>query len=240
MASEALSAEKHVFVEKPLALNHEQLNVIVRAHQQSERSLNVGFNRRFSPHSIKVKSLFGNGPMNVIATMNAGHIPSNVWVHDPAVGGGRIIGEACHFIDLISFFTGSMVTEVCMNSMGTRSDTNTDNATILLKYADGSTGAINYFSNGSKKYSKERIEIYAEEKTAIIDNFRVTMGYGFKGFSKLKTRLDKGHRNQFKQLIGHIKSGAGPLIPFDEIVNTTKASFAAIESLKNNSWIKII
>jgi predicted dehydrogenase len=178
--------------------------------------------------------------MNVIATMNAGHIPRNVWVHDLKVGGGRIIGEACHFIDLITFFTGSKVIAVCMNAMGTHPDDSTDNASILLKYEDGSTGVINYFSNGSRAYSKERIEVHAQERTVIIDNFRKTIGYGFKSFSKLKTRLDKGHKNQFTELIKHVKTGGDPLIPFDEIVNTTKASFAAIESLKNNGWVKII
>ena len=127
-----------------------------------------------------------------------------------------------------------------MNAMGTNPDDSTDNASILLKYEDGSTGVINYFSNGSRAYSKERIEVHSHERTAIIDNFQKTTGYGFKGFSKLKTGLDKGHKNQFTQLINRIKEGGDPLIPFDEIVNTTKASFAAIESLKNNSWVKII
>jgi predicted dehydrogenase/threonine dehydrogenase-like Zn-dependent dehydrogenase len=239
MTTEVLSAGKHVFVEKPLALNNEQLEEIIGAYKQHNVSLTVGFNRRFSPHAIKIKRLTGKGPMNVIATMNAGHIPPNMWVHDLKVGGGRIIGEACHFIDLITFFTGSKVTAVCMNSMGLNPEASTDNASILLRYEDGSTGVINYFSNGSKAYSKERIEVYSHDRTAIIDNFRQTTGYGFKGFSKLKTSLDKGHKNQFTQLIHRVKTGGDPLIPFDEIVNTTKASFAAVKSLKNNCWIKI-
>ena len=155
------------------------------------------------------------------------------------VGGGRIIGEACHFIDLITYFTGSKVKSVCMNAMGINPDDNTDNASILLKYEDGSTGVINYFSNGSKSYSKERIEIYSQERTAIIDNFRQTIGYGFKGFSKLKTGLDKGHKGQFVELVKRVKVGGDPLIPFDEIVNTTKASFAAIESLRQGCWVHI-
>jgi len=240
MSIETLAAGKHVFVEKPLALNNEQLDEIAAAYVESKTTLTVGFNRRFSPHALKVKSLVGKGPMNIIATMNAGYIPHNVWVHDLKVGGGRIIGEACHFIDLITFLTGSKIIAVCMNAMGTNPDDSTDNASIFLKYEDGSTGVINYFSNGSRAYSKERIEVHSHERTAIIDNFRKTTGYGFKGFSKLKTGLDKGHRNQFTQLINRIKEGGDPLIPFDEIVNTTKASFAAIESLKNNSWVKII
>ena len=239
MVIEALAAGKNIFVEKPLALNNEQLEQIIASYNQSNVTLTVGFNRRFSPHAIKIKTVAGEAPMNVIATMNAGNIPASVWVHDMQVGGGRIIGEACHFIDLITFFTGSRVKSVCMNAMGINPEENTDNASILLKYENGSTGVINYFSNGSKAYSKERIEIYSQDRTAIIDNFRQTNGYGFKGFSKLKTRLDKGHKNQFSQLIDRVKTSGQPLIPFDEIVNTTRASFAAIESLKNNSWVEV-
>jgi predicted dehydrogenase/threonine dehydrogenase-like Zn-dependent dehydrogenase len=239
IVAESLSAGKNVFVEKPLALNKEQLEQIICAFNQSNNTLTVGFNRRFSPHSIKIKSLIGNAPMNVIATMNAGNIPANVWVHDMQIGGGRIIGEACHFIDLITYFTASKVKAVCMNAMGINPDDNTDNASILLKYENGSTGVINYFSNGSKAYSKERVEVYSQDRTVIIDNFRQTTGYGFKGFSKLKTKLDKGHKTQFTELIKRTKTGGQPLIPFDEIVNTTKASFAAIESLKSNCWIEI-
>ena len=126
-----------------------------------------------------------------------------------------------------------------MNAMGINPDSNTDNASIMLKYENGSTGVINYFSNGSKAYSKERIELYSQNRIAVIDNFRKTTGYGFKGFSQLKTSLDKGHKMQFAELIKRVKVNGEPLIPFDEIINTTKASFAAIESLKKNCWIEI-
>ncbi|HTI60640.1 bi-domain-containing oxidoreductase [Mucilaginibacter sp.] len=238
MVKQALAAGKHVFVEKPLALNNDELNEIITSYDGT-KSLTVGFNRRFSPHIQKIKQLVGNTQMNIIATMNAGHIPPNVWVHDMNVGGGRIIGEACHFIDLITFLTGSKVKAVMMNSMGTNPQENTDNATILLKYENGSTGVINYFANGSKEYSKERVEVYSQERTAIMDNYRVTQGYGFKGFSKLKTTLDKGHKEQFKLLAERVKSGGAALIPFDEIINTTKASFAAIQSLKEGAWVVV-
>lgn len=239
MAVESLLAGKHVFVEKPLALNEEELNRVAEAVKKSGKTVTVGFNRRFSPHIVKMKSLLGNSQMNIIATMNAGHISANVWVHDLKIGGGRIIGEACHFIDLITYLTGSRVQSVCMNAMGVNPEENTDNATILLKYENGSTGVISYFSNGSKAYSKERIEVYSQERTLIMDNFRKTEGFGFKGFSKLKTGLDKGHKSQFQQLIQKVSNGGEALIPFDEIVNTTRASFASIESLKTNSWINL-
>ena len=239
MVRESLEAGKHVFVEKPLALNKEELNSIIKAYK-GDKTLTVGFNRRFSPHMQKAKQLTGNVQMNVIATMNAGNIPANVWVHDMKVGGGRIVGEACHYMDLITFLTGSKIKSVCMNAMGVNPQANTDNASILLEYENGSTGVINYFSNGSKAYSKERIEVYAQDRTIITDNFRVTEGYGFNGFSKMKTTIDKGHAAQFKLLVERVKSGGAALVPFDEAVNTTLASFAAIESLLTKKWVDIV
>lgn len=241
MVSEVLSANKHVFVEKPLALTSEELDGIIEIYNQHNKTITVGFNRRFATLAVKMKKLLGSSdtPINIISTMNAGFIPANVWVHDMEVGGGRIIGEGCHFIDLCTFFTGSKVTEVCMNAMGTNPAENTDNATILLKYANGSTAVINYFSNGSKSYSKERVEIYHQERTLVMDNWRKLNGYGFKGFSSAKTGQDKGHTNQFELLVKAIKGDGKAIVPMDEIVNTTKASFAAIESLKTGSWIKL-
>ena len=239
MVVEALNAGKNVFVEKPLALNEEELSAIVEAYERSGKSLTVGFNRRFSPHMEKIRSLAGNSQMNVIATMNAGFIPSNVWVHDMKIGGGRIIGEACHYIDLIAYLTGSKVKAVCMNAMGVNPEVNTDNASILLKMENGSTGVINYFSNGSKAYSKERVEVYSQERTFITDNFRKSEAFGVNGFSKLKTSIDKGHKNQFHRLIKAIQNGGDALIPFDSIINTTRASFAAIQSLKEHRWVEV-
>ena len=241
MVIEALKAGKNIFVEKPMALNLEELEMIIDEFERLENlvSVTVGFNRRFSPHIQKAKKLIGTAPMNIIATMNAGFIPSDVWVQDTKVGGGRIIGEACHFIDLMVFLTGSKVISVVMNAMGTNPEENTDNAIITLKFENGSQGVINYFSNGSKQYAKERIEIYSQGRILVIDNFRKLSGYGFKGFSVMNTSLDKGHKNQFEQLIKQTKEGGLSLIPFEEIINTTRASFAAIESLSKGSWVNI-
>jgi len=238
MVVETLKAGKHVFVEKPLALNRQELDEIIAVYDGS-KTLTVGFNRRFSPHIQKVKQLVGDAQMNVIATMNAGSIPPNVWVHDMKVGGGRITGETCHYMDLITFLTGSRIKAVCMNAMGVNPGANTDNASILLQYENGSTGVINYFANGSKAYSKERIEVYVQERTIITDNFQVTEGYGTKNFSRLKTKVDKGHKAQFKLLVDSVKNGGKALIPFDEIVNTTLAGFAAVESLIEKKWINL-
>jgi predicted dehydrogenase len=214
---------------------------VINAYKNSGKTITVGFNRRFAPLAIQMKKALGNAdsPMNIIATMNAGFIPSKVWVHDMEIGGGRIIGEACHFIDLISYLSGSKVKSICMNAMGAQPVENTDNASILLKYENGTNAVINYFSNGSKSYSKERVEIFHQERTLIMDNWRNLKGYGFRNFSSASSSQDKGHQNQFNQLIDSVQNGGNPIIPFDEIINTTQASFAAIESLKTGSWVNI-
>ena len=238
---QALDYGKHVFVEKPLALNLAELDQIIASIEKSNKTVTVGFNRRFAPLAVKMKNLLGNScaPMNIVATINAGFIPGNVWVHDMEIGGGRIIGEACHFIDLISFITNSQVGSVCMNTLGQHPMDNSDNATILLKYENGTNAVINYFANGSKAYSKERVEVYHQERTLVMDNWRKLTGYGFKNFSSASSGQDKGHQSQFSLLIESITNGGSQIIPLDQIINTTKASFAAIESLRNGTWINI-
>ena len=251
---ESLKANKHVFVEKPLALNPEELDEIITLYsslstssfsalstQNSALFVMVGFNRRFAPLALKMKELLGDGqtPVNIVATMNAGFIPADFWVHDPEVGGGRIIGEACHFIDLCTWLAGSRVTAVCMNAMGTNPDEMTDNATIILKYENGSNAVINYFSNGSKAYAKERIEVFSQQRVLVMDNWRKLSGYGFKNFKAMSSAQDKGHANQFKLLVEKIQKGGEPLIPFRELVNTTRASFGAIDSLQKGAWVEI-
>jgi predicted dehydrogenase len=216
------------------------LDKIIEIYTQKKNvTLTVGFNRRFSPFAIKMKQLLGSSPMNITATMNAGFIPPDSWIHDLAIGGGRVIGEACHFIDICSFLSGSQVTAVCMNTLGTNPTENTDNVSILLKYENGSNAVINYFANGSKAYSKERVEVYSQERTLILDNWIRLKGYGFRGFSSMKSRQDKGHKAQFALLNERVKHGGEAIIPFDSIVNTSRASFACIESMKNKTWINI-
>lgn len=241
---EALQAGKHVFVEKPLAIYDDELPVIIQAQQESDRTVTVGFNRRFSPYVQKMKLLIGGSrsvdvPMNVVVTINAGAIPGDSWVHDRAIGGGRILGEVCHFVDLISFLTGSYVVSVCLNAMGQRPSETSDSASLLLRYQNGSTGVVNYFSNGSKAYAKERIEVYSQERTLVLDNFRTLTGYGFRGFSGMSGKQDKGHKEQMKRLIKQIREGGKPLIPFAEIINTTQATLAALHSLRERRWVDV-
>ena len=241
MVCETLESGKSVFVEKPLCLNSDELDRIIETYGKAPAgaTLTVGFNRRFSPFAVKMKKLLGEGPMNIVATVNAGYIPPEVWVHDMETGGGRIIGEACHFIDLCSFLTDSKVTSVCVNALGNSPKENTDNMSILLKYENGSNGVINYFSNGAKSYPKEKVEVFYQGKVLTLDNWRILEGFGFPNFHRMKKRMDKGHKSEFQLLNQRVRNGGESLIPFESIINTTKASFACIESLKSRSWIDV-
>lgn len=241
MVVEALQAHKNVFVEKPLCLNIEELQQIIEVYKSNldKSSLTVGFNRRFSPFAVKMKQLLGGAPMQIVATMNAGFIPSGSWVQELSIGGGRIIGEACHFIDLCSYLADSKVVSVCMNALGKNPEDNTDNASIFLKFANGSCAVINYFANGSKSYEKERVEVFSQERVLILNNWRKLEGFGFKNFTKMKGKMDKGHYNQFALLCERAKNGGEALIPFDSIINTTISSFACITSMKENRWVNI-
>lgn len=236
---EALKNNKHVLVEKPLAITSSEISDIINAEKNSMGSVMVGFNRRFSPHVEALKKKLNGNLINITATMNAGFIPNDSWVHDPKIGGGRIIGEACHYIDLCSYLAGSMIQSVCMNSLGVSTNLNTDNASIILKFENGSNASINYFSNGSKSYVKERVEIYSQRRTYVLDNFRKTIAYGDNNFKKIKTKIDKGHLNQYKYYINWLKNGGKPIIPFSEIINSSYASIGALKSLEENRWVYI-
>lgn len=246
MTERFLSAGKHVFVEKPLAITFEELERVDEAVKTSGRNVVVGFNRRFSPHVKKIQSIIGlnPGPMSIIATMNAGHIPMNVWVHDMELGGGRIIGEACHYLDLLVALTGSPMVSVGMQALGTDPKTDTDIASIHLKFENGSLGVINYFANGNKSYPKERVEVFYQGNNLVIDNFRKTYGFGVKkGFTftntLLSTKQDKGHQEQFNQLVSSWKNGGSPIIPYNQIYNVSRATLCAIQSLQEGKPVSV-
>ncbi|MEI7836329.1 MAG: bi-domain-containing oxidoreductase, partial [Planctomycetota bacterium] len=229
---ETLAAGKHVFVEKPLAMNVEELKQILAAAAAAPRqTVMVGFNRRYSPHIARLKQLLGgrSEPLAMNMTINAGIIPANHWVHDPIRGGGRIIGEACHFIDLLAFLAGSHVRVVSANMMGQGVVIHEDKMSISLGFDDGSIGTVNYFANGPKSYPKETLEVFSDGRVLRMDNFRVLTGYGVKGFKKFKTwRQDKGHRAELAAFAQSLKAGGQPLIPLSDLVNATLASFAAM------------
>jgi len=238
---EALGAGKHVFVEKPLAMNKDELDMVAKAADKaSGQLLMVGFNRRFSPHTIKIKELIAgrSEPLCMNITVNAGRIPPDHWIQDPVRGGGCIIGEGCHFIDLLSCIANSSITTVSAVMVGDGPAVREDKMSILLGFADGSVGTVNYFANGSKSYPKEMLEVFSDGRVLTIENFRLTRGYGFPGFKKLKTfRQDKGHKNEITAFIYRITTGGEPLIPFDQLANVTEASFAAMKSAKKNQTI---
>ncbi len=240
---ETLSAGKHCYVEKPLAMNEAELAEVRAASAAApDRHVMVGFNRRFSPHIVKMTELLsGRGePLCMNMTVNAGIIPPEHWVHDPVRGGGRIIGEGCHFIDLLAFIAGSNVRSVAAMMVGEGVAVHEDKMSIVLGFEDGSVGTVNYFANGSKKYPKETLEVFSDGRVLRLDNFRRLTGYGFKGFRKFKTsRQDKGHAAEFAAFIERVGSGGQPLIPLEQLENVTLASFAAMESARTGKTIQL-
>ncbi len=238
---EALDAGKHVFVEKPLAMNEEELALVTKTvAKASGQMIMVGFNRRFSPHTIRIRELIANraGPLCMNMTVNAGYLPPDHWVQDSERGGGRIIGEGCHFIDLLSYIADSPVKTVAAAMVGEKAAIRTDKMSIVLGFADGSVGTVNYFANGPRSYPKEALEVFCEGKVLRLDNFRETAGFGFKGFKKFKTkRQDKGHFAEISGFIERINKGGEQMIPCDQLENVTLASFAAVTSASENKTI---
>jgi len=245
LVMEALRADKHVFVEKPLCLVPEQIDEILDlARSHANQHLVVGFNRRFAPHVIKMKELLAGRmePLCMSMMVNAGVAPPDSWVHDPKVGGGRIVGEGCHWIDLMAFLAGAPVVRVFATRMGESKGLaiRDDKTSISLQFADGSIGTLHYFGNGHKAYPKETLEVFCAGKTLRLDNFRALWGYGYRGFSKMKLRRwDKGHREEFCRFVDSIVSGAPSIIPLHEIVNVMRATFAAVASARSGEPILV-
>jgi predicted dehydrogenase/threonine dehydrogenase-like Zn-dependent dehydrogenase len=240
---EVLAAGKWAFVEKPLALSPDEVRQVIaalRAHP--EQQLMVGFNRRFSPFAVKMRELLAgrSEPLAMNFTANAGTIPPGHWVHDPVRGGGRIIGEACHYLDLMVFLAGAPISSVAAVMMGRGVGVKEDKMSLVVSLSDGSIGTVNYFANGSKSYPKEQMEVFSEGRVLKLDNFRRMDGYGFRGFHKLKSwRQDKGHAREFAVFIDHLAQGGPPLIPVTELVNVTLASFAAMTSAREGRTVRL-
>lgn len=232
----ALQAGKNVFVEKPLALSYRELNDIKAAYEASGCTLDIGFNRRHAPLAQRMKQLIGpEAAVNIVITVNAGKIPLNSWLNDKEISGGRIIGEVCHFIDLVCFLSGSEVKAVCTTGL----QESEEDITVLLKLSNGSTAAIHYFSNGHKAYDKERVEVYHAGRTLVLENWKRLSGYGFKGFSSASSVQDKGHARQFSLLQQGKERAGQALIPFAQIYNVSAAAIAAVRSLQEQQWITV-
>jgi len=236
---EAIKHHKHVFVEKPLALSEKELSEVIKAYESSKKQSHlrfmVGFNRRFSPHVRRAKAFFADAaePMLVNYRVNAGFLPKDHWSQDPVEGGGRIIGEVCHFIDTIQYITNGEPTRVFAQSLslsGERSQT--DNVAVTIRFSNGSVGVITYLANGDSALPKERIEIFSGGKTAIIDNFKMLETYHGGARKIFETpSVEKGHKAEVEEFINSVHL-ATDLIPFQSLVVTTRATFKIIESLE--------
>lgn len=231
---EALQAGKHVFVEKPLAMNEEQLENIKSVYEKQGKKLMVGFNRRFSPVAATLKQYFSKKtePLVMNYRVNAGFIPKDHWTQNEHTGGGRIIGEVCHFIDLMQFFTDALPQTVfaqCIHSPNQLTK-NDDNIVITIQFTDGSVGSIVYVANGDKALPKERMEIYGSGNTGIINDFRGGEWYSNNKMKPIKLN-GKGHKEEVNAFLNSIKDGSPAPVSFDSIYATTKATFKIIDSL---------
>jgi polar amino acid transport system substrate-binding protein len=237
LAQRALERGRHVFVEKPLAMNDEELESVLHAAVASDGKLMVGFNRRFSPHARAARDFFAGrqSPLSISYRVNAGRIPRESWIQDAREGGGRIIGEVCHFIDLMQFLTGAVTTRVYAESITSRNEqiVDEDSVFITLKFSDGSNGSIAYLSEGDKVLAKERVEIYGEGKTFVLDDFRSVAMYGGgrEETGKLRNQ-DKGQANEVRAVCAVVRGNADAPIALDDLAATTRATFRIRESLR--------
>ena len=229
-----LKESKHIFVEKPLVLTRDELSEVTEVYNGLEKKplLMVGFNRRYAPHVIKIKQLLSSksSPISMVMTVNAGFIPADHWVHDPASGGGRIIGEACHFVDLLRFLADASIESV--NAVAMDSQCN-DSVSIQLRFKNGSIGVVNYLANGSKSLAKERLEVFCNGAVLQLDNFRALRGYGWSGFKSDKLwRQDKGQKTCTKAFVDAIASGDdSQLISFSELSEVTLACLDIMDQI---------
>jgi predicted dehydrogenase/threonine dehydrogenase-like Zn-dependent dehydrogenase len=238
LVQKALLAKKHVYVEKPLALTLNQVDNIEKAHHESTAMgqhllLMVGFNRRFAPHVQKIKALLASArePKSFVMTVNAGAIPADHWTQNETIGGGRIVGEACHFVDLLRFLAGASIVSHSIAKLGA---VTTDVATISLSFADGSLGTIHYFANGSKAFPKERLEVFVSGRVLQLDNFRRMKGYGWPGFrSQNLWRQDKGQKACAQAFIDAVRAGNQSPIPLDEILEVARVTIELGEAARH-------
>ncbi len=244
LAQKGLERGRHVFVEKPLALDEQELSGVITAAEQSRGQLMVGFNRRFSPSAIAAKELFANRttPLSINYRVNAGRVPPGHWAHNAKEGGGRIIGEVCHFIDLMHFITGSLTTRVYAEAISSSNQNvvNDDSVFITLRFADGSNGSIAYLAEGDRAMAKERIEILGGGKSFVIDDFRRTTA--FQDGRETKTKLreqDKGQKEEVRTVCEVVREGKPAPIALADLVATTRATFRILESLRTGLPVEV-
>jgi predicted dehydrogenase len=233
----ALKAGKHVFVEKPLAINSKELEHIAKALvTRNSQLVSVGFNRRFAPLAQSLKSQVSglNSPLHAHYRINAGYLPPDHWNHDPAIGGGRIIGEACHFVDFITFLIGAPPVSVSARALPDAGKYSEDNVSMTFTFPDGSIGVVDYLANGDKSFPKERVEVFCGGVVAVLDDFvslQITKEGKMKGE---RGAQDKGWVNEWKAFVQSIREGGKPPIPYEQLIGVTKSAFAAVESIRQD------
>ena len=238
----ALKAGKNVFVEKPLAINSVQLLAISKQLKANNQSLlTVGFNRRFAPLAQQLFDFYKDRAesMHVHYRVNAGYIPLNHWTQDSTLGGGRIIGEACHFIGFITFLVGAAPVSVTAHALPDNGKYREDNVSMTFTFPDGSIGVVDYLANGDKSFPKERVEVFCGGKIAVLDDFRALELVENGNRKTIKGAQDKGWKNEMIAFAKSIREGGQPPIPYEQLIGVTKASFAAVESLRSNNLIEI-
>ena len=239
----ALKAGKHVFVEKPLAINSTQLSAISKQLKANSQSLlTVGFNRRFAPLAQQLSTFYKDHTesLHVHYRVNAGFLPLNHWTHDPEIGGGRIIGEACHFVDFITFLIGDSPISVTAHALPDNNKYREDNVSMTFTFPGGSIGIVDYLANGDKSFPKERVEVFCGGKVAVLDDF-VSLQMIEDGKRKeIKGAQDKGWVDEWKAFTKSIREGGEPSIPYEQLIGVTESTFAAVESIKIYAEIKSV
>lgn len=238
----ALKAGKHVFVEKPLAINSTQLSAISKQLKANNQSLlTVGFNRRFAPLAQQLSTFYTSRtePMHIHYRVNAGAIPLNHWTQDPDIGGGRIIGEGCHFVDFITFLVGSVPVSVTAHALPDNGKYREDNVSMTFTFPDGSIGVVDYLANGDKSFAKERVEVFCGGQIAVLDDF-ISLQMVKDGKKKVVSGAqNKGWVDEWKVFAKAIREGGEPPIPYEQLTGVTKSTFAAVESMRRQVTIKL-
>lgn len=240
----AFEAGKHVYCEKPLAINSEQLDQMIAALQKEDQPLlMLGFNRRFAPLAIRLKAFVDkrHEPLFAHFRVNANVLPPDHWLVDPKVGGGRIIGEGCHFIDFLTFLVGENPIEVTTQGLPDNGKYSEDNVVMNFRFPDGSLGVVSYLANGDKSFPKEYLEVFSGGRVAVLHDWRKLelVEKGRRNVRRHHLRQDKGHHGAWKAFLDALQSDEAPPIPYEQLIGVTRASFAAVESLRNGESVSI-
>jgi predicted dehydrogenase len=238
----ALEAQKHVFVEKPLAINPEQLDEIEKnLSLHTSHILTVGYNRRFAPLAVELSRFLADRtePLHAHYRVNAGYIPLNHWTHDPEQGGGRIIGEGCHFVDFLTHLAGAVPVAVTAHALPDIGKYQQDNLSMTFTFRDGSVGVIDYLASGDKSFPKERLEVFCGGRVAVLDDFRSLLTVRDGRRKLVRKAQDKGWYDEWVAFEKAIQTGGQPPIPYDQLIGVTRATFAVLDSLKTGTTVQI-